>query len=283
MREYSSDGRGPEPTVITRRAFCAISATAAVSAETRAETRQERARRLVREALDAVGGQQFLDIQTQVRAGRAYSFYNRQVRGQARITIYDRFDPMDPGADGTWLPLRRREVYTEKGDYYALFLNGDGFEVTYRGAVPQPEDYMERYRLSSRRDIFFFMRYRMDEDGLYYYYKGTEIIDNVPTDALDIVDAEGEAISVNLRQSDGLPVQQRYLRRDPKTRIPFEEKSVFGRYRPVGETLLPWIVRRERDDERVFELYAQSYQIDQPLSDDLFQLPKDLPLLPPNP
>ncbi len=266
--------------MISRRAF----ATACVGASALlAETKQERAERLLREAFEAVGGQDFLNVQTQVRAGRAYSFYNRQVRGQARITIYDRFDRMDPEADGDWLPLRRREVYTEKGDYYALFLNGQGYEVTYRGVVPQPEDYMRRYRLASRRDIFYFMRYRMDEPGLYYYYNGTEIVDNVPSHSLDIVDAEGEAITLYLRQSDGLPLQQRYLRRDPKTRIPYEEKSVFGRYRPVGNVLLPWIIRRERDDDRVFELYAQSYEVDVPLGDDVFNLPYGLPLLPPNP
>ena len=249
----------------------------------KAETRQEQAERLVREAFEAIGGQKFLDIQTQVRAGRAYSFYNRQVRGQARITIYDRFDRFDPEAGEEWLPLRRREVYTEKGDYYALFLNGQGYEITYRGAVPQPEDYMQRYRLASRRDIFYFMRYRMSEPGLYYYYNGTEIIDNVPSHSLDIVDAEGEAITLYLRQSDGLPLRQDYLRRDPKTRIPYEEKSVFGRYRPIGDVLLPWIIRRERDEERVFELYAQSYEINVPLGSDVFSLPNNLPLLPPNP
>ena len=248
-----------------------------------AETKQEKGERLVREAFEAIGGRRFLDVQTQVRSGRAYSFYNRQVRGQARITIYDRFGRMDPEAGEDWLPLKRREVYTEKGDYYALFLNGEGYEVTYRGAVPQPADYMQRYRLASRRDIFYFMRYRMDEPGLYFYHNGTEIVDNVPCDAVDIVDAEGEAISLYVRQSDGLPVQQRYLRRDPQTRIPYEEKSVFGRYKPVGDVLVPWIVRRERDEERVFELYANSYEINRPLSAGVFSLPNDLPLLPPNP
>ena len=266
--------------MVTRRAF-AISCLGSPALV--AETRQEKAERLVREAFEAIGGQAFLDVRTQVRAGRAYSFYNRQVRGQARITIYDRFEDMRPDAGEEWLPMRRREVYTEKGDYYALFLNGQGYEVTYRGAVPQPEDYMRRYRLAARRDIFYFMRYRMNEPGLYYYYKGTEIIDNVPCDALDIVDAEGEAITLYLRQSDGLPVQQQYLRRDPKTRIPYEEKSVFGRYKPLGGTLLPWIVRRERDGDRVFELYAQSYQINQPLSKSVFEIPESVPLLPPNP
>ena len=265
---------------MTRRGFAMACAGAGPLV---AETRQEKGERLVREALEAVGGERFLAVKTQVRAGRAYSFYNRQVRGMARITIYDRFHEMQPGAAADWLPLSRREVYTEKGDYYALFMNGEGYEVTYRGAVPQPPEFMQRYRLAARRDIFYFMRYRMEEPGLYYYYKGTEIVDNVPAEALDIVDAEGEAITLYVRKSDGLPIQQEYLRRDPKTRIPYEERSVFARYRPVGDTLLPWIVRRERDGDRVFELYAQSYLANEPLSADVFRIPDGVPVLPPNP
>lgn len=271
-----------ESVTVTRRQF-ALACGAAGARPLAAETRQEKGARLVRKAFESIGGQRFLDIRTQVRAGRAYSFYNRQVRGQARITIYDRFVPMRADAPADWLPVSRREVYTPKGDYYALFLNGDGYEITYRGAVPQPEDYMQRYRLATRRDIFYFMRYRLDEAGLYYYHQGTEIVDNVPCDAVDIVDAEGEEITLYLRQSDGLPIQQRYLRRDPKTRIPYEEKSIFGRYRPVGDTLLPWIVRRERDGERVFSLFAQSYEINRPLSATVFSLDDSIPRLPPNP
>ncbi len=270
--------------MITRRRFTLACAGSAIGARNLVgETRQEKGRRLVEEAFEAIGGQRFLNIRTQVRAGRAYSFYNRQVQGQTRITIYDRFEPMQPNAAGDWLPVSRREVYTEKGDYYALFLNGKGYEITYRGAAPQPEDYMQRYRLASRRDIFFFLRYRREEPGLYYYHKGTEIVDNVACDAVDIVDVEGEAITLYLRQSDRLPVQQLYLRRDPKTRIPYEEKSVFGRYRPIGDAMLPWIIRRERDGERVFSLFAQSYEVNRPLSAAIFLIPDSVPLLPPNP
>ena len=272
-----------ESVTITRRGFAgALAPLAAAPRRLFAETRQEKGKRLIEQALDAVGGDAFLEMRNSVRAGRAYSFYNRQVRGLARITIYDRFEELKPDAGPDWLPLSRREAYTEKGDYYALFLNGKGYEVTYRGAAPQPEDYMRRYRLASRRDIFYFMRYRLNEPGLYYYYTGTEIIDNTPCDAVDITDAEGEAITLYLRQSDGLPLSQVYLRRDPKTRIPYEERSVFGRYREVGAALLPWIIRRERDGDKVFELFANSYRVNAALAPNIFSIEKGVKLLPPD-
>ena len=166
------------------------------------------------------------------------------------MSIYSRFEPMRESDDPDWLPVSRREVYTQKGDYYVLFQNGKGWEVTFRGARPLPEDSLHRYRESTRRDIFYILRYRFNEPGMYFYYAGTEIIDNVPTHAIEIVDGRGEAVTVYLRMSDNLPVQQVYIRRDPKTRIPYEEKSVFSKYRKVGQVTLPWNVQRRRDDSK---------------------------------
>ena len=270
--------------MLTRREFTKVlPGLAIVAPALGAETRQEKGKRLIEQALQAVGGDAFLGIRNSIRSGRAYSFYNRQVRGLARITIYDRFDELKADAEVDWLPISRREVYTEKGDYYALFLNGRGYEVTYRGAAPEPEDYMQKYRLGAQRDIFYFMRYRMNEPGLYYYYTGTEIIDNTPCDAVDVTDADGDAITVYLNQSDGLPHSQQYLRRDPKTRIPYEERSVFGRYRKVGATLLPFIIRRERDGDQVFELFADNYEINTKIAPKIFSIEKNVEMLPPDP
>jgi len=45
------------------------------------ETRQERGKRVVDEALAALGGDAFLHVADRVETGRAYSFYNAQLAG----------------------------------------------------------------------------------------------------------------------------------------------------------------------------------------------------------
>ncbi len=246
-----------------------------------AQTRQERGKQLVEQALEKLGGKAFLGIGNLTSAGRAYSFYNANLRGLARITVYDRFEEMQPNSDADWLPVSRREVYNEKGDYYSLFRNGKGWEITFQGARILPEDVMERYRVGVRRDFFYFLRYRLSEAGLYYYNTGVEIIDNEPTDAVEITDSEGELITVYFRQHDGLPHQQFYTRRDPKTRIPFEEKSIWSKYRTVNGALLPWNIRKERDGEVIFEQFASTVEANRQLEDKIFQLPKGAEVLEP--
>jgi hypothetical protein len=254
-----------------------------LSAPLPAQTRQEQGKLLVEKALAALGGEAFLQIRDLVKTGRAYSFYNENLRGHAVITVYERLDPMKPEAGEEWLPVSRREVYTEKGDYYSLFQNGQGWEVTYRGARPLPQERLRRYREATRRDIFYILRYRFGEPGLYFYHRGVEIIDNVPTDAVDITDSESDTVTVYFRRSDGLPVQQVYSRLDPKTRVPYEEKTVFSKYRQVGAVTLPWNIRQERDGEKIFELFGVSIQVNQNVGDDLFRLRQGIDLLPENP
>jgi hypothetical protein len=254
-----------------------------LSAPLPAQTRQEQGKLLVEKALAALGGEAFLRIGNLVKTGRAYSFYREDLRGLAVITVYERFDPIMPEAAEDWLPVSRREVYTAKGDYYSLFQNGQGWEVTYRGARPLPQERLRRYREATRRDFFYFLRYRFGEPGLYFYHRGVEIIDNVPTDAVDITDTESNTVTVYFRRSDGLPVQQVYSRLDPKTRVPYEEKTVFSKYRQVDAVTLPWNIRQERDGEKIFELFGASIQVNQSLGDDLFTLRQGIDLLPENP
>ncbi len=83
--------------------------------------------------------------------------------------------------------------------------------------------------------------------------------------------------------SDHLPVYQLYIRRDPKTRIPYEEKSVFGKYREVDGVLIPWNIQRFRDDHKIFEMFGRRAQINGKVNAKAFDLDKRLPILPPSP
>ena len=246
-----------------------------------AQSRQEKAKQLLDKALVALGGQSFLNVRTLKKTGRAYSFYRHNLRGLAVMTLFDAFSELREHDDPDYLPVSRREVYTEKGDYYTLFRNGHGWEVTYLGARPLPEDTLYSYRISARRDIFYILRYRLDEPDMYFYYTGTEIVDNTPTHAIDITDGNNDTVKVFLRMSDNLPVQQIYTRRDPKTRIPYEEKSIFSKYREVGWVTLPWNIQKQRDGDKIFEFFGRTAEVNGKIKADTFNIGKKVQILPP--
>ena len=76
------------------------------------------------------------------------------------------------------------------------------------------------------------------------------------------------------------PVKQQWERRDPKTRMRIEEITIFDKYRDVGGGVMwPFVIRRERNGNRNYEMYADSIQINQGLGDELFTLSGDVKVL----
>jgi hypothetical protein len=242
------------------------------------ETAQERGKRVVNEALEALGGKQFLAVQDRVESGRVYSFYRDELKGLSRATVYTRYlQAPVPGS----VAQRERQSFGKEENSAVLFSDGKGYEITFRGARPLPDETIARYADSTMRNIFYILRMRLNEPGLVMESRGAEVEDNQPVEIVDITDAENRVVTVYFHRSTKLPVKQIYFRRDDKTRDRFEEVTVFSKYRDVGGGVQwPFNMERKRDGEKVFEIYSESVSINQGLTDNRFTLPGNIKILP---
>lgn len=265
--------------MITRRSALASLAGAGLL---RAQSKQERGRALLDQIIDALGGDRFLSVQDRIESGRAYSFYRQRLSGLARATIYTRYlTPAEKPEPGK-VYQRERQALGKDQDYAVLFDEEKGYSITYRGATPLPEATLARYRDTTRRNIFYFLRQRRAEPGLLLEHQGSQVFQNQPVDVLDITDDENVTLTVMVHQSTKLPVRQVFYRRDPATRERREEVTFFSKYRDVGGGVQwPWAMTRFRDNEKIFELFSDSVTINQNLSDQMFMLPANMKILPP--
>ena len=248
-----------------------------------AQTPQERGKRTIDATLAALGGDRFLAVQDRTESGRAYSFYREQLSGLSRATIYTRYvQRPDPPAPGT-LWVRERQSFGKNERSGAVLFGGDkGYQITFRGARPLPQETLDRYQDSTLHNVFYILRQRLGEPGLVFDYRGPDIVDNRPVEMVDISDADNRTVTVYLDRLTKLPLRQLYVRRDPKTRERFEEVTIFSKYRDVGGGVQwPFNIQRLRNDEKIFEIYSESVEINQGLAQTLFVLPAGIPLLKP--
>ena len=248
-----------------------------------AQTPQERGKRLVDETLAALGGDRFLAVQDRTESGRAYSFYHEKLSGLSLATIYTRYvQRPDPPVPGT-LSVRERQSFGRKENSGAVLFTGDnGYQISFRGARPVPPETLLRYQDSMLHNIFYILRQRLGEPGLAFDYQAADRIDNRIVDVVDISDADNRSVRVYLDRITRLPVRQLYVRRDPKTRDRFEEVTIFAKYRDVGGGVQwPYDIQRFRNDEKIFEIYSDTVQINQGLSQSLFVLPPGIEILKP--
>lgn len=244
-----------------------------------AETQQERGKRIVNEALSAMGGQKFLTMQDRVESGRAYSFYREQLKGLAIAKLYTRYGM--PAAGTPDAPtVSEREGYGKDEDQVILFAEGNGFILTYRGAKPLPQDRIERYRESTLRNVLYIFRMRLKEPGIGFASAGSDIVDNMPVELVDIYDAQNRTVRVAFHKSTKLPIKETFEYRDPKTKEKFEEVFYFSKWRDIGGGVQwPFHMERQRNGEKVFELFSDSVTYGKNLKADLFMLPNSMKVL----
>ena len=243
-----------------------------------AQSAADRGKQVVEDALKALGGDRFLAMQDRAESGRAYSFYREELSGLSVATIYTRYVTAGEGG----LAIRERQSFrkTLKEFSAVLLADGKGYDLTWRGARPLPDESVERYRLTTLHNIFYILRVRLREPGLIFESRGLNVWMNQPVEVVDITDADNQVTTVYFHQSTKFPVHQMYYRRDPKTKERIEEVTEFGKFRDVGGGVYwPLTTQRTRDGEKIYEMYSDSVTINQKLDDSLFVLPSGVKVL----
>ncbi len=103
------------------------------------------------------------------------------------------------------------------------------------------------------------------------------MIDNQPVEVVEITDSQNRVVRVNFHQSTKLPVRQMYSRLDPKTHERNDEVSLFNRYRDAGGVQWPHQILRERNGEKIYEIFSETVKINTDLADNVFNVPAPAP------
>ena len=245
-----------------------------------AQSKQERGRKIVDDALEALGGARFLAMRDREEEGRVYSFYRERLQGMSIARIYTHYvlKPDSPSADFVGV-YERQSFGKKKEDSAVLFNESGGYQVSYRGATPLPADRLERYRESTIRNVFYILRQRLNEKGLLFDFQSSEVFQNLPVDVVNIVDSENRTTTVYFHHSSKLPVRQVFFHRDAVTKEKDEEVTVFTKYRDAGGVKWPYSIMRERNGEKIFEIFSESVTIGLAMNEDLFKLPTGVKIL----
>jgi hypothetical protein len=208
--------------------------------------------------------------------GRAYSFYREQISGLSAARILTRYLEKPIGG----LRLAQRQVFGKKQEE-AVILNGEGaWDVTYRGAQPLGDDRIKQFALSTLNDVFYILRTRLDEPGMAFDSRGRDVVENQPVEILDFNDSENRTLTVYINSSTHLPVKQSFKRWDPIINDRRDEVTRYTKYRESGNGVMwPWDTQKERDGEKLFELYSDKVVVGENFAADLFELPPGVKIL----
>jgi hypothetical protein len=258
---------------MTRRGFLLAAGACAYgqAVQTQAEIK---GKKIIEDSIAALGGRTFLTMADRTESGRAYSYYHDQISGLSIATIYTRYLTVEPSKSGAEIGQREKEVFGKNEDTSVLFLEDKGWDTSWRGSKQMEQDRFDKYRDSTIRNVLYLFRQRLKEPGMIFESQGSDVVENLPVDIVDITDSENRVLHVHFHQSTKLPVRQIYKRKNAVTKEQDDEVTLFARYRDADGIQWPHQIRRERNGEKVYEIFSETVKVNKDLPDSLFIAPE---------
>jgi hypothetical protein len=219
-----------------------------------------RARAVLDQAIQALGGDAYMNIQDISQEGRTFSFYHG--RPNSLGVIFWRFYKY-PDKDRLELTKQRDVVYVYNGD--------KGTEITYKGPHPiDPKDLTE-YLRRRHFSLDVVLRKWLLEPGVALFYEGQTVAEEKPVEQVTVMNAHNEGVTLYINIDDHLPVKKIYSWRDATDKQRNIEDEIYDNYRLVQGIMTPHTITRFLNGDMSGQRFLTSVSYNQGTADSQFE------------
>jgi hypothetical protein len=218
----------------------------------------KKARMLLDQMIQALGGQAFLNVQDMEQQGRSYTFHHGTPSGGS---VYWRFWKW-PDKDRYELSKQRDVIYLYNGD--------QGWEITYKGTRAEDPDELKEYLRSREYSLNNVLRGWLKQPGTALFYEGVGLAQDKQVDKVTIINGKDQAVTLFIDQLTHLPVKKSYLVRDPESREKDEEAEVYDNWRSEQGINTAHTIVGMRNGEMTRQRFIQSVSYNQGIPDSKF-------------
>jgi hypothetical protein len=219
-----------------------------------------KARSLIDQMIQALGGQAYMSIQDISQEGRTYGFHHGQSEGVG--VLFWRFYKY---------PDKDRLELTKKRDVIYIYRGNEGFEITYKGTRADDPKAVTDYLRRRRRALDWILRQWLNEPGIALFYEGATVAAQKDTQQVTIMNSRNEGVTLYIDSSTHLPVKKTFSWRDPTDKERNIEDEVYDNYRDVQGIMTPFSITRFYNGDMSNQRFLHSVVYNKGLSDSLFE------------
>ena len=218
-----------------------------------------KAKGLLQQAIEALGGQAYLTVQATQTSGRAYSFHHG--RSTSNGVLFWRF---------LEYPDKERLEVTKERDVAYVYTGDKGYELTYKGPHPVEkkdlDDYLRRRRLS----LDTILRTWINDPTVAFFYDGNALAGNMPAQQVTLINSKDEAVSLCFDVDTHLPLKKTYKWRDPVDKERNIEEELYDNYRLVQGVMTAWGFTRYYNGDMQSQRFISAVHLNQGLNPAMF-------------
>jgi len=218
-----------------------------------------KAKEILQQAIQALGGAAYLNVHDATCTLRYSQFgHSGDVNGFATLIDY------------TIPPYKDRTENLPKRNLIQI-MNGEKGWVLDRGGVSDASEVdIAQFQDDVRKDIDNILRHRLKEPGMIFRYAGPDVVDLKEADWVELVDSEDRTVRIAIARSTHLPIRKVVVSRDSASRTKRDELEYYSNYHPVSGIETPYQITRERNGMKVYQAFFEKCEYNTNLSESLF-------------
>jgi len=218
-----------------------------------------KAKELMNQAIDALGGAAYLNVHDVTCSGRLGTFDH-----SGELTGFGHF------IDYTIPPFKERQENLPKRNIIEVYNGNKGWELDRGGVSDAPPSDLVDFQEGVKKDLDNILRHRIHEPDMTIRYGGPDVIDGWKADWVELVDGENRTIRIAFTSSTHLPIRKTVDTRDARSRMKTQEVEYYSNYHPLQGIQTAFQITRERNNIKIFQAFFDKCEYNTNLADSLF-------------
>ena len=221
----------------------------------------KQARTVLDAMVQAMGGQAWLTLKNQMREGHAAAFFHGNP---------------DPGTTLYWefhaWPDHDRIENTKHRDVVQFYIGREGWEVTYRGKKPLPQDQVDDFLRRRDHSIETVVKTWLNDPNTILIYEGQRLAERHLADQVTLISAQNEAVTIQTDSQTHLPLRRTFQWRDPVFKDKNTDAEEYDDYHIFDGIPTPFTITRFKNDDMISQRYLDHVAYNQEYASDFWSI-----------
>jgi hypothetical protein len=239
-----------------------------------------KARAVLAQTIQALGGQPYLTYATRGESGRYYPLYHGHTESTGIPYNYyvkypdkDRFEVLHQ-KDIHVLPgtIDVGGIKVKNKSDIVLIHNGDkGYETTFKGTAAQDPLDLRNYLRRRAHSIEWIFRKWLQDPEVALFYDGSSVVDGKECEGVTMLNSQNDSVKVFLDINSHYPIKISYSWRDEKDKQKDTEEEVYDNYKLVQGIWTPHSITRYFNGETSLQRFIATASYNLNLPDSAFE------------
>jgi hypothetical protein len=230
----------------------------------------KRGRELLKQMVEALGGDAWRNRTSMLREGHTASFF----RGAPTMNVVDFWDYTRFAR--TTEPEAERIEFSKKHDIVQIWTPTNGFEITYKGNKPLPEEQVQDYLRRRSHSLESIIETWLKEPDVVVLYEGTTMVERRMAEKVTLLGTDNDAVTLELDATTHLPLRRSFQTRNTTFKDFDEDEEQYEDYHLIQGIQTPLSISRYHNGDLSNQRFFTKVEYDVPVTPEMFDTERPL-------